>query len=255
MKPRVLLLRAGPIATLAFFQESGPAVIDHHIWSKLRTHLLELIENPPSVLILTGSEHHFAQGNQLEGPNQLFPEMDELAKKRDRFKLAEIYRAMHDTVDILQRLPTATIAAIEGECFEAGFELALACDFRVASPDVQFRMAQIENSQLPVLGGLQRLTHIIGPTRAADIILTRRKVSAPLALDWGLLTSISETDTAVVCAKSLALRILEVPDVVVQQTLTALRYAAIHSASKAKDQTAQAAALALCAVHSDSNET
>lgn len=72
----------------------------------------------------------------------------------------------------LEALPQATIAAIEGPATGGGLELALACDFRIASHDARIGLPEIKLGLLPAGGGTQRITRLAGPGVAARLVIT-----------------------------------------------------------------------------------
>jgi enoyl-CoA hydratase/carnithine racemase len=80
-----------------------------------------------------------------------------------------------------------TIAAISGDALGQGLELALACDFRIASNTARLALNQVEQGELPWDGGTQRLPRLIGRARALDMILTGRMLSAEEAVQAGLI--------------------------------------------------------------------
>lgn len=93
----------------------------------------------------------------------------------------------------LDRLPMASIALVNGYAFGGGLELALACSFRVATPNAKFGLPEIKLGLIPGYGGTQRLPRLIGQARALDMILTGRTVEMPEALAIGLVNRQVET--------------------------------------------------------------
>ena len=86
----------------------------------------------------------------------------------------------------LERSPLPVIAAVHGVCFGGGLEVALACDFLLASEDASFGQPEINLGVMPGWGGTRRLPRRIGPTRARRWILTGRPASAREAEAAGL---------------------------------------------------------------------
>ncbi|MSP78576.1 MAG: hypothetical protein EXR67_03340 [Dehalococcoidia bacterium] len=78
------------------------------------------------------------------------------------------------------------IAAINGPASGLGFELALACDIRIASAAASFAMPHLAHGLLPWDGGTQRLQRLVGPSRASELLLTGKRLTARQALDIGL---------------------------------------------------------------------
>jgi 2-oxoglutaroyl-CoA hydrolase len=89
-----------------------------------------------------------------------------------------------------ERCPKPVIARIDGYCLGVGFELALACDFRVCSDDVQLGLPEIGLGMIPGSGGTQRLARLVGLGRAKDVIMRRKRITAADALAWGLVSEV-----------------------------------------------------------------
>jgi 2-oxoglutaroyl-CoA hydrolase len=99
-----------------------------------------------------------------------------------------------------ERCPVPVIAKLRGYCFGVGLELALACDFRIASEDVELGFPEVTIGMIPGSGGTQRLARIIGLGRAKDLVMRGRRVRAREAHAIGLLTEVVgayDLDTAV----------------------------------------------------------
>jgi 2-oxoglutaroyl-CoA hydrolase len=137
------------------------------------------------VVVLTGAGGAFTAGGDVAGFLETSPE--ELSRL-----------AWH--VAAPERCAKPVIARIEGYCLGVGLELALACDFRVASEDAELGLPEVGLGMIPGSGGTQRLARLIGLGRAKDVIMRRRRISAAAALDWGLVSEVvpgDELDAAV----------------------------------------------------------
>ena len=86
----------------------------------------------------------------------------------------------------LRRPEFISVAAVQGHAVGAGFQLALACDLRIAASDAQFRMAEPSLGLVPDLGGTQVLVDLVGYSRALEICATNRSVGAEEADRMGL---------------------------------------------------------------------
>src|SRR3954453_300820 len=147
----------------------------------------ELTNDPPGAVVVTGGDRLFAAGadiSEFGGP-------DEAERIGDLF-----LRALGAIADI----PRATIAAVSGVALGGGCELALACDFRIASTRAKFGQPEIFLGIIPGGGGTQRLPRLIGPARAKDMILTGRAIDADEALRIGLVDEVVEPDALFECA-------------------------------------------------------
>jgi enoyl-CoA hydratase/carnithine racemase len=95
-------------------------------------------------------------------------------------------RLERDVWGRLLHFPKPTIAAIHGYALGAGCELALLCDFRIASEDARLGLPETSLAYIPTAGGSQTLPRTIGIGRALDMIVTAEPVNATTALDYGL---------------------------------------------------------------------
>src|SRR6201996_4208810 len=86
------------------------------------------------------------------------------------------------------RCAKPVIAAARGYCFGVGFELSLACDFRIVSETCQYALPEQRLGQIPGSGGSARLQKIIGITRTKDIVMRSKRIAARQAYDWGIAT-------------------------------------------------------------------
>ncbi len=107
----------------------------------------------------------------------------------------------------LATLPMPTIAAIDGPALGGGFELALACDLRVARQDVQLGLPECRLGGLAGNGSL-RLARLIGPGRAKELLFTGEPISPEQALAWGIVNRVT-TGSALNGARELAATIVQ----------------------------------------------
>jgi enoyl-CoA hydratase len=148
---------------------------------ELRDTLRAMLADPPGALVVTGGPRIFAAGAEIGefgGPDEA----------------AHVGNAFRGTLDTLARFPRATVAAISGFALGGGCELALACDFRVASERAKLGQPEILLGIIPGGGGTQRLARLVGPARAKDLILTGRQIGATEALAWGLVDEVVAPD-------------------------------------------------------------
>ncbi len=106
----------------------------------------------------------------------------------------EALTRLADNVAAPERCPKPVIAKLRGYCFGVGFELALACDFRIAAEDVQLALPELNLGMIPGSGGTQRLARMTGLGRAKDIVMRRRRIGAEEALAIGLVTEVVPPD-------------------------------------------------------------
>lgn len=106
----------------------------------------------------------------------------------------------------LATLPQPTIAVLQGAVLDAGLELALCADLRLAEPGAVFGLPAVGEGVFPAAGGLQRLGRAVGRSRATQLLLTG-PIDAASARDWGLVTELAEHPD--VAAAELGARIAE----------------------------------------------
>jgi 3-hydroxyacyl-CoA dehydrogenase len=99
-----------------------------------------------------------------------------------------------DLIAAIEASPKPWIAALHGTTLGGGFELALACHHRIASPDLKLAMPEINLGLIPGAGGTQRLPRLIGVEAAIPIIAENKTLTAEAALRLGLISQIVETD-------------------------------------------------------------
>jgi enoyl-CoA hydratase/carnithine racemase len=97
-----------------------------------------------------------------------------------------------------------TLAAIDGEAVGEGLELALACDLRIASDKAWFGLPQIKDGRIPMDGGTQRLSRIVGKGKALEMVLTGDIIDAPAALEIGLVNRIVNRESLISEVETIA---------------------------------------------------
>ena len=132
-------------------------------------------------LIITGNEKFFSAGADLNEITQLTgPEAFEFSRLGQRLMLA------------IDHFPVPVIAAIRGYCMGGGMDLALACDYRIASPDAAFGHRGASLGLMTGWGGTQRLPRLIGKARALQMFLLAEMVNAEEAKAIGLIDELAE---------------------------------------------------------------
>ena len=125
------------------------------------------------VIVLRAIGEHFSSGGNIRGFLEASPEHVS--------KLAWNIAAP-------ARCSKPVIAANRGYCFGVGFEISLACDFRIVSETCLYALPEQRLGQIPGSGGSARLQKIVGITRTKDIVMRSKRIAAKQALDWGIAT-------------------------------------------------------------------
>ena len=114
-----------------------------------------------------------------------------------------------DTLTSAERCRKPVIAAIDGYTMGAGLELAVACDFRIATRRSEFSFPEVRLGMIPGSGGTQRALRLVGMTRAKLFMMTGRRVSAAEAETWGLITQAVPDDRLDEAVGALAAELAE----------------------------------------------
>ncbi|HUF99403.1 MAG TPA: enoyl-CoA hydratase-related protein [Ilumatobacter sp.] len=141
----------------------------------------DLTANPPGAVVITGGERIFAAGADISE----FGGSEEAA---------HITAAIHGALDAIAAIPRFVIAAVSGYALGGGCELAIACDYRIASERAVLGQPEVLLGTIPGGGGTQRLPRLVGPSRAKEICITGRQVKADEALRIGLVDEVVPAD-------------------------------------------------------------
>ena len=141
------------------------------------------------VIVLRAEGEHFSSGGEIRGFLDASPEH----VSRLAWNIAAPARC---------RKPV--IAASRGYCFGVGFELALACDFRLASETCLYSLPEQRLGQIPGSGGAARLQKMVGITRAKDIVMRSRRIPGRQAYEWGVATDCVADDELEAASDRLA---------------------------------------------------
>ncbi|MET0628197.1 MAG: enoyl-CoA hydratase/isomerase family protein [Acidimicrobiia bacterium] len=162
------------------------------VLAEIATHAHELAADPAlKAVVITGGEKAFAAG----------ADVSEFTEPGVAPRVSAAFRAAFDA---LGAIPRPVIAAIEGFALGGGFELALACDLRVAGDGARLGFPEIQLGIFPGAGGTQRAARLIGPARTKDLVWSGRHVKAPEALELGLVDRVVPAGTALDAAVELA---------------------------------------------------
>ncbi|MEU6659693.1 enoyl-CoA hydratase-related protein [Streptomyces sp. NPDC046821] len=126
-------------------------------------------------VVVRGGERAFAAGADIK-------EMQVM----DHAAMIVRSRALQDSFTAVARIPKPVVAAVTGYALGGGCELALCADFRIAADNAKLGQPEILLGLIPGAGGTQRLSRLIGPSKAKDLIFTGRQVKADEALALGL---------------------------------------------------------------------
>ena len=155
---------------------------------------LEQADEVVSVILTGKGERAFMAGADIKE----FPQMMNGENLEKPSKKGEVYQIIHS-------FPKPTIAYLNGHTLGGGLELALACDMRISSKDVQLGLPEVKLGLFPGGGGTQRLPRLIGEAKAKELMFTGSPITAGEALQLGIINQISEN--GIEDAKRLAAKI------------------------------------------------
>ncbi|MBN1381714.1 MAG: enoyl-CoA hydratase/isomerase family protein [Deltaproteobacteria bacterium] len=200
----VLLMIEGTIATVTLNRPEAMNAFNQDSYRGLMETAQKIKETPEiRCVILTGAgEKSFSAGMDLKmiagGGSGSAAAMGSYREGFDRlYGLKSIFT-------MYEELATPVIAAINGYCFGAGFELSLCCDIRMCAEHAQFSLPEMPLGVVPDLGSTQRLPRIIGPGYAKELIITGRRINAQEALRLNLVNHVYPKDQLLAEAKKLA---------------------------------------------------
>ncbi len=146
-------------------------------------------------------------------------------------------RQGHRVFDRLAGLRQPTIAAVSGNAYGGGFELALACDLRILAKNATLALTEVGIGTLPGWGGTGRLRDLVGAGRAKELIFTAEPLSAERALAWGVVNQLVPKAEVISAAQALAAKIAARAPIAVQMAKQAIdagdAYAAMEQVSSA----------------------
>ena len=143
---------------------------------------------------------------------------------------AQWTRRGHRVFDHLAALRQPTIAAVSGNAYGGGFELALACDLRILADDATLGLTEVGIGTLPGWGGTGRLRELVGTGRAKELIFTGEPLTAERALAWGVVNQLAPRSQVIDAAHVLADKIANRAPIAVQMAKQAIDAGDAHQA-------------------------
>jgi len=122
-------------------------------------------------------------------------------------RMRQITHEFQSVLTRLERLELPTIALLHGNCLGLAMELALACDMRIAAEGTWLGLPESRLGMIPDVGGTTRLTALVGPARAKELIFTGRRIDASLAERWGIVNYVVPVDELLAKGEELAAEI------------------------------------------------
>ena len=196
MAELIILEECDNIALLRLNRPESRNALSSALLTKLAQNIAKLKLNMNiRVLIITGAgDKAFCAGADLKERQGMNNEAT-----------LDFLKLIQNTFQSLAEFPMPVIAAMNGDAFGGGLELALACDIRVAAHDAHMALSECSLGIIPGAGGTQRLPRIIGIAKASELIFTAQKLKSEDALNLGLINHRAPpNEDPLIIAQSLA---------------------------------------------------
>ncbi|MCE5212687.1 MAG: enoyl-CoA hydratase/isomerase family protein [Deltaproteobacteria bacterium] len=239
----IILERKGKVAIVTINRPQKRNAFDEGLFLQLKSITSEITSSLPRAVIITGAgDKSFSAGFDVHPENPMVKRIIDAAAAHDLDPAQSLINAIRESVDAFVSLPVPLIAAINGLAYGGGAELATRCDMRVMDPDAVICFSETKLGLMPDWGGGAALTRLIGHSRAADLILTGRKVSADEACSLGLVNKISAKGNALNESVAIAEKIAQNGPRAIKSSLSLIRQSANTTSSELLKQEALLAA-------------
>jgi enoyl-CoA hydratase/carnithine racemase len=209
--PPLRLTFDGPLAVLTIDQPPENT-FDRAMLDCWRRATDWLTRNPPRALLINARGRVVSTGLDVGI-------LDELS----RHGTGRFWADQLSTIRALEELPCPTVFAAHALTLTASFEIALACDFILATPTARFGLVERRVAFIPSMGGIQRLAERAGSSRAAQLVMTGEFYRASTLADWGVVDAVFEPASFADRAHAFAMRLAQGPTTAHAATKTVLR--------------------------------
>ncbi len=216
--PEMLYEANGGIATLTINRPERMNTISRGMLQQLGELLIQADEDPDvRVIVLTGTGRFFCAGLDLQQAS----EGEGIGGAQPRVTPTLDLRNTPPTV--LHGIDTPTICALNGSAAGYGFDIAMGCDIRIAAEPAKLAAAFTKRGIVPESGGTWLLPRMLGWAKASELIFTARTLTAPEALEWGLVNHVVPSDELESRTRSLAEEIASNAPMAVQASKRMMR--------------------------------
>ena len=206
--------REGSVARLVIDRPHQMNTVSAELLAELSTAIDQLdADSEVRCILVTGAgDRAFCAGADVSN----------MASDADPLEAVELARTGQQTFGKLEACDTPVVAAINGYCLGGGMELATVADLRIASERAEFGQPEHNLGLLPGWGGTQRLSHLLGESRAKEIIFTGDRYDAATMADYGFLTEVVDADEFESAAMELAEKLAAGPPIAQKFTKRAM---------------------------------
>lgn len=202
MPEPVTLSTDGDVATITLARPEKRNALDSATAGALRAAFEEA--SGARVTIITGTGRAFCAGGDLE-------ELERWSHMGGDEIGSVLYETFQGMIRAIRASDSIVIAAINGAAVGAGMDLALACDLRVAASGAKLGQVWVGLGVIPGTGGAWMTQFLVGPTKAAELLLTGDLITAEEALEANLVNEVAAPDRLMDAAMALAERVLRHP--------------------------------------------
>lgn len=205
MGEQLQLERRGTIAIVTMNRPGRKNAFSDEMWTGLEGIAVSLEKALPRCVVITGVPGGvFCAGMDVNPDNAQIAKIQDAVGRQDLPAIRTVLLRIRELVDRITGLPVPVVAAINGDAYGGGAELAVRCDLRIMDPKAALRFSEVTLGLIPDWGGGVALTRLVGPGIASDLILTARPLPAAEALFLGVANRISEEGRCLENALALA---------------------------------------------------
>jgi enoyl-CoA hydratase len=192
------------VALIELYRPKELNALNRQLMEELRDSLLQLDKNDMvRVIILTGNDQAFAAGADIK-------------QMADKSAVEMLVTDQFSAWEQMRKTKKPIIAAVSGFALGGGCELAMMCDMISASESAKFGQPELKLGTIPGAGGTQRLTKAVGKSKAMELILSGRFLSAEEAHFYGLVSKVVPVEMYLLEAITLAVEIAALSPIAVQ---------------------------------------
>ncbi|MFW2177675.1 MULTISPECIES: enoyl-CoA hydratase/isomerase family protein [unclassified Moraxella] len=188
-------------------------------------------DSEAKVIVLTGAGKGFSSGGDIRemlGSTESREAVLNMAKN--------LTSGVGDVTRLIRKISKPIIARINGACAGAGMNIALACDFRVASDNAKFVQAFVNIGLVPDAGGIYLLSQLVGVAKATELVMLGEQIDAQKAQDLGLANAIVPMDELDNAVKKITDRLTGLPSLALSAMKQSINQVAFAGLDIALDQ-------------------
>ena len=230
---QIRLEHDGPVSTIVLARPDQRNAMSEQMGDEIQEAVAHLNEdNALRAVIVRGEGKAFSAGGDLAYLEQRAA--DEPARNRQRM------RAFYDRYLAIRRLRVPSIAVLHGPAIGAGLCFALGCDMRLSSPGVKMGLTFVRIGLHPGMGATWLLPRLIGPSFAAELLLTGKVIPAEEGLRMGLVNALHGADELLDAARALAGEVVSAAPLAVAEAKHSLLRSPERTLARALDAEADA---------------